>query len=334
MPIQQIFESYGNKIIAPAVSESGGEQVQSDWSQADASEPDYIKNKPSLSAVATSGDYEDLSNTPTIPDISGKVNKSGDTMSGQLNIDRQNGSSSSVGGSQIWLGNNIPEGTDKNSRGVIRLYGKGAYYSEIYDDTGLTAHRSLYLPNKSGTFALTSDVDTKVSKSGDTISGNLTLAYPGTTSAEGYSELRLGNNIPVGTDGNSHGIILMYGRTDKRIAITADRPTADRTITLPDKDGIVALTSDIFYVGDRKIINISVEGTGTSVDTAVQDVLNAIDTESKYCYVRALQFKSGARYLSGYVYPNKNYGSFILQDYLHCYFCSINNSVISYTQII
>lgn len=42
-------------------------QIQSDWSQADNTKVDYIKNKPSLSTVATSGDYSDLLNKPTIP---------------------------------------------------------------------------------------------------------------------------------------------------------------------------------------------------------------------------------------------------------------------------
>lgn len=86
------------------------------------------------------------------------VSKSGDTMNGQLNIDRQNGTASTVGGSQIWLGNDISEGTAKNSRGILRLYGKNSFYAEIYDDIGLTAHRSITLPNKSGTLALTDDI--------------------------------------------------------------------------------------------------------------------------------------------------------------------------------
>lgn len=49
--------------------ESGAEvNVQSDWSQADNTADDYIKNKPNLATVATSGSYNDLSNKPTIPD--------------------------------------------------------------------------------------------------------------------------------------------------------------------------------------------------------------------------------------------------------------------------
>ena len=41
--------------------------VQADWSQTDSSADDFIKNKPNLAAVATSGSYVDLSNKPTIP---------------------------------------------------------------------------------------------------------------------------------------------------------------------------------------------------------------------------------------------------------------------------
>ena len=41
--------------------------VQSDWNQATTTADDYIKNKPTLAAVATSGDYADLSGTPSIP---------------------------------------------------------------------------------------------------------------------------------------------------------------------------------------------------------------------------------------------------------------------------
>ena len=42
-------------------------QIQSDWTQATNTALDYIKNKPTLATVATSGSYTDLSNRPTIP---------------------------------------------------------------------------------------------------------------------------------------------------------------------------------------------------------------------------------------------------------------------------
>lgn len=44
-------------------------QVQADWTESDSSDPAYIANKPTLAAVATSGDYSDLSNTPTINNV-------------------------------------------------------------------------------------------------------------------------------------------------------------------------------------------------------------------------------------------------------------------------
>jgi hypothetical protein len=47
----------------PAISGA----VQSDWTENDSTDPSYIQHKPTLATVATSGDYEDLTNTPTIP---------------------------------------------------------------------------------------------------------------------------------------------------------------------------------------------------------------------------------------------------------------------------
>lgn len=58
--------------------------VQADWTEADTSSDAYIQNKPSLAAVATSGDYADLSNTPTIP--AAQVNADWNSSSGVSEI--------------------------------------------------------------------------------------------------------------------------------------------------------------------------------------------------------------------------------------------------------
>lgn len=42
-------------------------QVQSNWTQGSSGATDFIKNKPSLATVATSGSYSDLNNKPSIP---------------------------------------------------------------------------------------------------------------------------------------------------------------------------------------------------------------------------------------------------------------------------
>ena len=92
------------------------------------------------------------------------VSKSGDTMSGQLNIDRQNGTTSSVGTSYLVLGNSTASGTANNSKGVLEIYGKGSNYATI-TATNVTANRGFELPNKGGTIALTSDIPSTTSSS-------------------------------------------------------------------------------------------------------------------------------------------------------------------------
>ena len=58
----------------------GGTQVQSDWAETNTEAVSYIKNKPTLSIVATSGNYDDLLNKPTIPDA--QVNSDWNANSG------------------------------------------------------------------------------------------------------------------------------------------------------------------------------------------------------------------------------------------------------------
>lgn len=58
-------------------------QVQSDWNQTTTTAVDYIKNKPTLATVATSGSYNDLSNKPTIPTVNNAtltIQKNGSTV--------------------------------------------------------------------------------------------------------------------------------------------------------------------------------------------------------------------------------------------------------------
>ena len=55
-------------ILGKSSSGGGGTQVQSDWAETNTESMSYIKNKPELSSVATSGNYDDLLNKPTIPE--------------------------------------------------------------------------------------------------------------------------------------------------------------------------------------------------------------------------------------------------------------------------
>ena len=57
---------------------------QSDWNQTSPTDSSYIKNKPNLATVATSGSYNDLSNKPTIP--AAQVNSDWNASSGVAQI--------------------------------------------------------------------------------------------------------------------------------------------------------------------------------------------------------------------------------------------------------
>ena len=64
---------------------SGAEvNVQSDWNTTDTNADSYIKNKPALKTVATTGSYTDLTNKPTIP--AAQVNSDWNATSGKAQI--------------------------------------------------------------------------------------------------------------------------------------------------------------------------------------------------------------------------------------------------------
>ena len=59
-------DGYSAKYWAERASQG---QIQADWTQDDITKQDYIKNKPALKTVATSGSYNDLDDKPTIPTV-------------------------------------------------------------------------------------------------------------------------------------------------------------------------------------------------------------------------------------------------------------------------
>ena len=63
---QQITTAY-NHSQSPHAPSNAEQNVQSNWNETNTSSDAYIKNKPILSTVATSGSYNDLSNKPSIP---------------------------------------------------------------------------------------------------------------------------------------------------------------------------------------------------------------------------------------------------------------------------
>ena len=92
------------------LGKSGGGGVQSDWAETDDKSMSYIKNKPTLSIVATSGKYDDLLNKPTIPTLTSELTNdsnfltesnlktiNGESIVGEGNLEIQ-------GGGNTWYG--------------------------------------------------------------------------------------------------------------------------------------------------------------------------------------------------------------------------------------
>ena len=94
------------------LGKSGGGGVQSDWAETNTESVSYIKNKPELSSVATSGSYNDLLDKPTIPTLTSELTNdsnfltesnlktiNGESIVGEGNLEIQGG------GRNTWYGN-------------------------------------------------------------------------------------------------------------------------------------------------------------------------------------------------------------------------------------
>jgi hypothetical protein len=74
-----ILATYGNGEVY--WTSAGSSPIQPDWNQTDTGALDYIKNKPNLANVATSGDYNDLIN---VPEAAAYLNIQGDSGTGNV----------------------------------------------------------------------------------------------------------------------------------------------------------------------------------------------------------------------------------------------------------
>ena len=93
-----------------------------------------------------------------IEKLKGFVSKSGDTMSGNLTVDRRNGTAGTEGYSGIILGNNVPYTQNENSTGYARFFTKNGYSIDVYAKHAPNNNQEIILPESDGTLALKSDI--------------------------------------------------------------------------------------------------------------------------------------------------------------------------------
>lgn len=131
-----------------------------------------------------------------------------------------------------------------------------------------------------------------VSKSGDTMTGQLTINNSGaavqlkaerlhTNTAVQPSDITAGNNTADGTAGADYGRLALYGDGTKYTIIQARNSTSNRIIDCPDKGGTMALTSDL----NTQMLTISQNGAirGYAI-TSEEDIFLTIPSYSKYDY--------------------------------------------------
>lgn len=163
-----------------------------------------VSDFPTLATVATSGSYNDLSNKPTITDenvkqtglagteqtayrillssnsndttITAGTNKIGalryTPYYGWMTVDKyHDGTASSSAG--ISIGNATVDGVSGSTYGILRIYGKGEYYSQISAASStLTDNRTLTMPDQGGTIAVTSDITNAINALDGSVSGS------------------------------------------------------------------------------------------------------------------------------------------------------------------
>lgn len=162
-----------------------------------------------------------------------------------------------AGGDESWttitLGNATGRATAKHSNGRLRLYRSASatattsYYTELRAGAN-TAPRTITFPNATGTVAL--------KELNNSFTANQTIDKASGTAggSEVWSTLVLGNATGRATAKHSNGDIYLY-RSASASATTAyytriipGGNTANRTLTLPNATGTVALTTDAVKV--------------------------------------------------------------------------------------
>ena len=172
-----------------------------------------------------------------IEKLKGKLDITGGTISGNLLIDRHNGTTNTDGQTILILGNTTPSGTDGNSYGIVRVCGKGNKYTD-FEASLATSNQLIKLPNASGTVALASDLNWNLIQAnietGTTINFDATkyheiMIVPMANGSAWYNPFTVTSDLPsnvyfsVYQDGTYHAAAhIVYNSGTKRITYTTD----------------------------------------------------------------------------------------------------------------
>ena len=228
-------------------------QVQADWTEADNTAVDYIKNKPNLAAVATSGSYNDLSNKPTIP--AAQVNSDWNANSGVAEIlNKPNLATVATSGSYTDLSNKptIPAAqvnSDWNaSSGVAQILNKPSIptaTSDLTNDSGYLTHSTA------------AEVPAVTSSDNDK---TLVATYSGGVGSYAWQTV---NYVPSATAGTDEGKVLTADVLGNPVWRNVPTPTDMATQTWVVNQGYLTSADevpDVTSADDGKVLKATYSG--------------------------------------------------------------------------
>lgn len=271
--------------------------VQADWNQTNTSADDYIKNKPTLSAVATSGDYADLTNKPnlatvaTTGDYDDLTNKPTiPTVNDATLTIQKNGTTveTFTANSSTNKTANITVPTTASDIGAQEELVSGTNIKTI-NGTSILGSGNITTPDNNTTYSI-SETD-----------GTLTL----TGSDSSTSSVGVVTDVEIaGTSVVVDGVADITATGVPHVNLTQAQYDA-----LPDAD---KNNGTIYFITDGQGTAEEIIGTGT-LDTTAQTLIGAVnELNSKSVSMNSTVLFNGSKTTSGNIQLTDDYGNYDL----------------------
>ena len=260
--------------VAPNAS-----QIQSDWNQSDSGEVDYIKNKPSLATVATSGLYSDLSGTPTLATVATSGLYSDLSGTPTLATVATSGLYSDLSGTPM-LATVATSGlySDLSGTPTLATVATSGDYNDLINTPDTAAYLNINSDSNDANVSLINDtldfvgsgaISTAISRVGSTVAVTTSVANASTSGTIGVATFD-SNNFDIT---NAKVSIKSGGITNSMLAnsnVTIGNTTVNLGSTVTAFAGITSFqVGNIKIYSDNQIINTQTDGNINLITSGV-----------------------------------------------------------------